>query len=132
MDCWDGCNRPISRRISINTNKPANDQTVRLHLNVVRFFIREFTRIFAKQKPIRADIVPAGYLRRVADGFRACEKSPRLTAAVPKFSHSRLRGIGAPRRSRPGAWIGYKGLFIFGGLCMFLSVLLLRKIIVTE
>jgi len=32
----------------------------------------------------------------------------------------------------PGAWIGYKGLFIFGGLCIFLSVFLLRKIVVTE
>ncbi|HSK88050.1 MAG TPA: MFS transporter [Anaerolineales bacterium] len=30
----------------------------------------------------------------------------------------------------PGAWIGYKGLFIFGGLCIFLSVCLLRKIVV--
>jgi MFS family permease len=28
----------------------------------------------------------------------------------------------------PGAWIGYKGLFIFGALCMLLSVLLLKKI----
>jgi len=28
----------------------------------------------------------------------------------------------------PGAWIGYKGLFIFGGLCILLSVFLLRKI----
>ncbi len=28
----------------------------------------------------------------------------------------------------PGAWIGYKGLFVFGALCIFLSVLLLRKI----
>lgn len=28
----------------------------------------------------------------------------------------------------PGAWIGYKGLFIFGGLCILLSMLLLRKI----
>jgi MFS family permease len=28
----------------------------------------------------------------------------------------------------PGAWIGYKGLFIFGAVCMLLSVLLLRKI----
>ena len=30
----------------------------------------------------------------------------------------------------PGAWVGYRGLFIFGGLCMFLSVFLLRKIVV--
>ena len=28
----------------------------------------------------------------------------------------------------PGAWIGYKGLFIFGALCIFLSVFLLQKI----
>jgi len=28
----------------------------------------------------------------------------------------------------PGAWIGYKGLFIFGGLCILFSVFLLRKI----
>jgi MFS family permease len=28
----------------------------------------------------------------------------------------------------PGAWIGYKGLFIFGTLCMLLSVFLLKKI----
>jgi len=28
----------------------------------------------------------------------------------------------------PGAWIGYKGLFIFGGLCILLSVFLLKKI----
>ncbi len=28
----------------------------------------------------------------------------------------------------PGLWIGYKGLFIFGALCIFLSVFLLRKI----
>jgi len=28
----------------------------------------------------------------------------------------------------PGAWIGYKGLFIFGGLCILLSIFLIRKI----
>jgi MFS family permease len=28
----------------------------------------------------------------------------------------------------PGAWIGYKSLFIFGALCIFLSVFLLQKI----
>jgi MFS family permease len=28
----------------------------------------------------------------------------------------------------PGAWIGYKGLFIFGALCIFVSVFLLEKI----
>jgi len=29
----------------------------------------------------------------------------------------------------PGAWIGYKSLFVFGGLCILLSVLILRKIV---
>jgi MFS family permease len=28
----------------------------------------------------------------------------------------------------PGAWIGYKGLFVFGAVCMLLSIFLLRKI----
>jgi MFS family permease len=28
----------------------------------------------------------------------------------------------------PGAWVGYKGLFVFGALCIFLSVFLLQKI----
>ena len=28
----------------------------------------------------------------------------------------------------PGAWVGYKGLFIFGAVCMFLSIFLLQKI----
>ena len=28
----------------------------------------------------------------------------------------------------PGAWLGYKGLFIFGAVCIFLSIFLLRKI----
>lgn len=28
----------------------------------------------------------------------------------------------------PGAWIGYKGLFIFGALCMIASLFLLKKI----
>lgn len=28
----------------------------------------------------------------------------------------------------PGEWIGYKGLFIFGGLCILASILMLRKI----
>jgi MFS family permease len=30
--------------------------------------------------------------------------------------------------AQPGAWIGYKSLFIFGGLCIFLSLFLLQKI----
>jgi MFS family permease len=28
----------------------------------------------------------------------------------------------------PGAWIGYKGLFVFGAVCILLSLLLLRRI----
>jgi MFS family permease len=28
----------------------------------------------------------------------------------------------------PGAWVGYKGLFIFGALCMLLSIFFLRRI----
>jgi MFS family permease len=28
----------------------------------------------------------------------------------------------------PGAWIGYRGLFLFGAVCMLLSVFFLRKI----
>ena len=28
----------------------------------------------------------------------------------------------------PGAWVGYKGLFVFGAVCMLLSLFLLRKI----
>jgi MFS family permease len=30
--------------------------------------------------------------------------------------------------AQPGAWIGYKSLFIFGALCIFLSIFLLQKI----
>ena len=30
--------------------------------------------------------------------------------------------------AQPGAWIGYKGLFIFGAVCIFLSIFLLQKI----
>jgi len=30
--------------------------------------------------------------------------------------------------AQPGAWIGYKSLFIFGALCIFLSVFLLQRI----
>ena len=50
---------------------------VRPHLSVVRFFVREFTRIFANLKPIRAD------LRRLADSFGTYEKPPRLTVVTP-------------------------------------------------
>jgi MFS family permease len=32
----------------------------------------------------------------------------------------------------PGLWVGYRGLFIFGAVCMFSSVFLLRKIHVKE
>jgi MFS family permease len=32
----------------------------------------------------------------------------------------------------PGAWVGYKGLFIFGAVCMILSIFLLRRISVRE
>ena len=46
---------------------------------MVRFFVREFTRIFANLKPIRAD------LRRLADSFGAYEKPPRLTVVTPHF-----------------------------------------------
>jgi MFS family permease len=28
----------------------------------------------------------------------------------------------------PGAWVGYKGLFVFGAVCMLLSLFFLRKI----
>jgi MFS family permease len=28
----------------------------------------------------------------------------------------------------PGAWVGYRGLFIFGAVCMLLSVFFLRRI----
>jgi MFS family permease len=30
--------------------------------------------------------------------------------------------------AQPGAWIGYKGLFIFGAIVIFLSAFILRKI----
>jgi len=34
--------------------------------------------------------------------------------------------------AQPGAWLGYKALFIFGALCIFLSVFLLRKISISS
>jgi len=34
--------------------------------------------------------------------------------------------------AQPGAWLGYKALFIFGALCIFLSVFLLRKIFISS
>ena len=43
---------------------------------------------------------------------------------------ARLEGLALDwlNAAYPGAWIGYKGLFIFGTLCILSSVLLLRKI----
>jgi len=34
--------------------------------------------------------------------------------------------------AQPGMWLGYKALFIFGALCIFLSVFLLRKISISS
>jgi MFS family permease len=34
--------------------------------------------------------------------------------------------------AQPGAWLGYKALFMFGALCIFLSVFLLRKISISS
>jgi MFS family permease len=43
---------------------------------------------------------------------------------------SRLEGpvLDALNAAWPGAWIGYKGLFVFGALCILLSAFFLRKI----
>jgi MFS family permease len=43
---------------------------------------------------------------------------------------ARLEGpaLDALNAAWPGAWLGYKALFIFGAMCMLLSVLLLRNI----
>jgi MFS family permease len=43
---------------------------------------------------------------------------------------ARLEGPGLDwlNAAWPGAWIGYKGLFVFGAVCMLLSVFLLRRI----
>ena len=47
------------------------------------------------------------------------------SAAIARLEGPALDGLNA---AWPGAWIGYKGLFIFGALCIFLSVFLLQKI----
>jgi MFS family permease len=43
---------------------------------------------------------------------------------------ARLEGpaLDALNAAWPGAWMGYKGLFIFGATCMILSLFLLQKI----
>jgi len=43
---------------------------------------------------------------------------------------ARLEGpaLDALNAAWPGAWVGYKGLFIFGALCIFSSIFLLQKI----
>jgi MFS family permease len=47
------------------------------------------------------------------------------SAALARLEGPALDGLNA---AWPGAWIGYKALFIFGAVCMLLSVLLLRNI----
>lgn len=47
------------------------------------------------------------------------------SAAIARLEGPALDGLNA---AWPGAWIGYKGLFIFGALCMFLSIFLLQRI----
>ncbi len=47
------------------------------------------------------------------------------SAAIARLEGPALDGLNA---AWPGAWIGYKGLFVFGALCIFLSIFLLRKI----
>ena len=46
-------------------------------------------------------------------------------AALARLEGPVLDGLNA---AWPGAWIGYKGLFIFGAVCMVLSLFLLRRI----
>ena len=46
-------------------------------------------------------------------------------AALARLEGPVLDGLNA---AWPGAWIGYKGLFIFGAVCMLLSLFLLRRI----
>ena len=43
---------------------------------------------------------------------------------------SRLEGpvLDSLNAAWPGAWVGYRSLFIFGAVCMLLSLLFLRKI----
>lgn len=47
------------------------------------------------------------------------------SAALARLEGPALDGLNA---AWPGAWIGYKGLFIFGAACMLLSLLFLQKI----
>lgn len=47
------------------------------------------------------------------------------SAAIARLEGPVLDGLNA---AWPGAWLGYKGLFIFGAACMLLSVFLLQKI----
>jgi MFS family permease len=47
------------------------------------------------------------------------------SAAIARLEGPALDWLNA---SWPGAWIGYKGLFVFGALCIFLSIFLLQKI----
>ncbi len=47
------------------------------------------------------------------------------SAALSRLEGPVLDGLNA---AWPGAWVGYKGLFIFGAICILLSVFFLRKI----
>lgn len=47
------------------------------------------------------------------------------SGALARLEGPALDGLNA---AHPGAWIGYKGLFIFGALCILLSIFLLQKI----
>jgi MFS family permease len=47
------------------------------------------------------------------------------SGALARLEGPALDGLNA---AWPGAWIGYKGLFIFGAVMMFLSIFILRKI----
>ena len=47
------------------------------------------------------------------------------SAALSRLEGPVLDGLNA---AWPGAWIGYKGLFVFGAVCILLSVFFLRKI----
>ena len=51
------------------------------------------------------------------------------SGALARLEGPALDGLNA---AWPGAWIGYKGLFIFGALCIFLSVFLLQRISLTS
>ncbi|HSL44926.1 MAG TPA: MFS transporter [Anaerolineales bacterium] len=47
------------------------------------------------------------------------------SAAIARLEGPALDGLNA---AWPGLWVGYKGLFVFGAVCMLLSVFLLQKI----